>query len=1242
MVEYERVGNTLRINARNWVIEPSIEDSAACMGVVIDVLQEVKDVERIVLVETREREYDYEQVKLLREIAEAHDKIVNQERFLIVSNFIPPVCRTLYSKITDELTFIVNQLLRKDPILAFVRVEMMIEREKKLAEKGDVKTRMCHRAYLEKILLPMREILEKCELIRMGKKLLSKYKLGDRGIYREIFKPLIRPSFMLTRYAIFPPKNGELVEKYFIGDIVVEIYKIPGKVRYLYHVTAPEFLLSEDEYAVLDAARSYLSAHRPSEAEVAEPERAREVFKNIGRDLIRDIASRMGLKLDAKKIEKLANILARYTAGFGVLEILLADPKITDIYINSPVGEIPIYVTHSEYEECETNLIPSKEDAEAWATRFRLYSGRPLDEANPVLDTELIVPGGRARVAAITRTLSPYGLGFALRRHRDKPWTFPLFMKVKFFDALYAGLMSFIIDGGRAVLVAGGRGSGKTSLLGAMMLEIMKKFRICVVEDTLELPVVQLRELGYNVERMKSRSVITRVEAELPAEEALRTALRLGDSVLIIGEVRSSLRGSEEVFVVHEGMAKRIPISEVERLKGRILVPGLNSNYKMSLEKLHHFVKHPPRKLFVEIVTRTGRKVIVTPEHSVFTVKNFKITETRADELKVGDEIVIPARLPCGFNDVEILDLTQILPDFRLKGVEDYIRKAIKKIGWKKACEILGVSDVYMYLRKDSNKCRIPISKFKKLMKEAGIEADLRQARIKNLTSKELPVFLEVDEDFCRFLGYYVSEGWIEDGKVLISNSDERIVRDVISIAKRKFLTEPRMRKTKGWGEAYQVIIFHKPLSTLLRRLGCGKTSKEKRIPPLVYGLSEKKIFSFLEGLYRGDGCLIVSKNGNTLKYSTKSPRLANDLLYLLLFVGVVGVLRKKYDKRYDNWLYEIIVKKREDLKKMLRNMNLLVDKKLVERSFSHSKLNTVKFKSTELEKHVKLKRKFRHLRRVERCSKEYLQKVVSECEADELIRKFAFGEFFIDKVKRVRFVLTRKPEYVYDLSVNPTQNFVGGFGGILLHNTEAKALFEAMRIGALANLVAGTIHGESAYGVYDRVVNDLGVPSTSFKAIDVITICNLLRTPDGLRRFRRVTELTEVRKHWREDPSEEGGFVNLMEYSAKEDRLKPTETLLNGESVVLNEIAKRVREWHGNWDAVWDNIMLRAKIKQTMVDYAIKLKRDDILEAPWVVESNEMFHLISDEVRREVGALDSKMIYERWLDWFKKKLKER
>ncbi|MEM7825399.1 MAG: hypothetical protein QW412_00890 [Candidatus Aenigmatarchaeota archaeon] len=466
--DYEVKEGVLRVNCLGCVYGSSVEDFEACMAKTIDKLLEAKNVERIILAETRENEYDFNQVKILREIAEAYNKILNEEKFLTMEKLAPSGCEKFFSKRFSDLQFLVLELLRKDPIAAYVRLKKMIIAARINEEKALPELKKCFTHYLENALLPIEKILSSCILIKTAKEKLEGYKLGDRKIYREIFHPLVRPNFMLTRFMLLPPKEGNLIEKYYIANnIVVEIFKVQGKVRLLYHITPPEFKLSEEKFIILDRARNYLATHRPTETEITEPQKAREIFFNIGKDLIREIARSMKIELDSKEIDELAMLLSRYTAGFGVLELLLSDEKIQDVYINSPIGLTPIYVFHSDFEECETNLIPTKEDAEAWATRFRLYSGRPLDEANPVLDCELEVPGGRARVAAITRTLSPEGLAFAFRRHREKPWTFPLFLKVRMFDPLYAGLISFIVDGGRAILIAGGRSSGKTSLLSS-------------------------------------------------------------------------------------------------------------------------------------------------------------------------------------------------------------------------------------------------------------------------------------------------------------------------------------------------------------------------------------------------------------------------------------------------------------------------------------------------------------------------------------------------------------------------------------------------------------------------------------------------------------------------------------------------------------------------------------------------------------------------------------------------------
>jgi hypothetical protein len=209
------------------------------------------------------------------------------------------------------------------------------------------------------------------------------------------------------------------------------------------------------------------------------------------------------------------------------------------------------------------------------------------------------------------------------------------------------------------------------------------------------------------------------------------------------------------------------------------------------------------------------------------------------------------------------------------------------------------------------------------------------------------------------------------------------------------------------------------------------------------------------------------------------------------------------------------------------------------------------------------------------------------------------------------------------------------------IRSKEALALYEAMRIGALANVVAGTIHGGSPYAVFDRVVNDLQVPKTSFKATDIIIVANPVRSPDGLHKKRRVTSITEVRKEWVDDPLVEGGFVDLMLYNHKTDRLEPTDNLLNGDSEVIKDIAGSVKEWAGSWDAAWENILLRAKIKETVVNVSKKENKKDMLEATFTIKSNDAFHNISDEVLIKYGYLDNDKIFFRWNEWLKRELKK-
>ena len=164
----------------------------------------------------------------------------------------------------------------------------------------------------------------------------------------------------------------------------------------------------------------------------------------------------------------------------------------------------------------------------------------------PVLETDL--SAYKARATAIGKPLSPEGIAIALRRHSVEPWTLLKFVDNGTISALAAGLMSFLIDGKSTILVVGGRGSGKTSLLGALMLEFPQNQRILTIEDTLELPVFKMQEIGYKVQSLYVQSSLGG-KAEMSADEALRISLRLGESAIVMGEVRG-----QEARTLYEAM----------------------------------------------------------------------------------------------------------------------------------------------------------------------------------------------------------------------------------------------------------------------------------------------------------------------------------------------------------------------------------------------------------------------------------------------------------------------------------------------------------------------------------------------------------------------------------------------------------------------------------------------------------------------------------------------------------------
>ncbi|AGI47967.1 Type IV secretory pathway, VirB11 components,-related ATPase involved in archaeal flagella biosynthesis [Thermoplasmatales archaeon BRNA1] len=249
---------------------------------------------------------------------------------------------------------------------------------------------------------------------------------------------------------------------------------------------------------------------------------------------------------------QMADIVYRYTVGLGVFDILLADPKLEDIYVDAPCDKNRIHVTMSGVDgtnshlRCRTNLVVDRREVMNLINVLKRDSGLPYCESSPVLETDMRQYDARATVVGFP--MSPLGDAVAIRKHSANPWTMTRLIANGTISHLDAGLISYLVQNRATFLVCGARGAGKSSLLSAMMFEFPVSQRILTIEDTLELPGERLRCMGYKVQ---SLLVDDRMDGDSlsRSNEALRVSLRLGESAIILGEVRG-----EEARTLYQSM----------------------------------------------------------------------------------------------------------------------------------------------------------------------------------------------------------------------------------------------------------------------------------------------------------------------------------------------------------------------------------------------------------------------------------------------------------------------------------------------------------------------------------------------------------------------------------------------------------------------------------------------------------------------------------------------------------------
>jgi type IV secretory pathway ATPase VirB11/archaellum biosynthesis ATPase len=274
----------------------------------------------------------------------------------------------------------------------------------------------------------------------------------------------------------------------------------------------------------------------------------------------------------AVSTETAAAVLEKHTEGYGLLADFFADPAVSDVFLTPPVASNPARIV-VDGRAMATNAWLTEPGAAALASRFRGESGRPFSRAAPTLDATVEIRDRRVRVAAV-RPPASEGLSFAFRAHDRDPWRLGDLVANGTVTPAAAALLSLAVERGRSLLLAGARGAGKTTALGALLWELPPAVRTVVLEDTPELPVAALQAAGRDVQPLYTGTD----GGELPPTEALRAALRLGDGALAVGEVRG-----EEAEVLYEAM--RVGANS-EAVLGTIHGDGAEAVYRRVVEDL--------------------------------------------------------------------------------------------------------------------------------------------------------------------------------------------------------------------------------------------------------------------------------------------------------------------------------------------------------------------------------------------------------------------------------------------------------------------------------------------------------------------------------------------------------------------------------------------------------------------------------------------------------------------------------
>ncbi len=332
--------------------------------------------------------------------------------------------------------------------------------------------------------------------------------------------------------------------------------------------------------------------------------------------------------IDDRTCSVLINHLIQENVGLGRLDLLLRDPNLEEITVNN--SKEPVWVYHRKHKWLKTNIyVPTEDRIRHYSTMIGREIGKEITILEPLMDAHLLTGD---RVNATLFPITSLGNTITIRKFSEKPWTITDFINAKTIEYETAAVLWLAIENELSVLVAGGTGSGKTSMLNVISNFFPPNQRIISIEDTREITLPK----NIHWVPMETRLANPEGKGEITMLDLVVNSLRMRPDRILVGEIRRKKEAEVLFEAMHTGHSvyATIHANNAEETVSRLTHPPIDIPKMMISAVSLICVQYRNRRsglrrtLQIAEVTEDGNPSVIY-QHNVNTDKMVKVGEPR-------------------------------------------------------------------------------------------------------------------------------------------------------------------------------------------------------------------------------------------------------------------------------------------------------------------------------------------------------------------------------------------------------------------------------------------------------------------------------------------------------------------------------------------------------------------------------------------------------------------------------------